>query len=167
MKLLALSTLLAATLGAPTSDAATTGMITYISNQGDGCLTTFTVKGSTSRVVGTAHEMSMKEMTPHGLGVARIISETNQNYRIEIKMPPSQDENNFAMIGSLAIFLGDVDKNFAPGTWTAHVQFVDQSGKPMSMKPSKVLNFPTGIPSAALYSHDSKILQKAYSLTMC
>jgi hypothetical protein len=161
MKLLALSTLLSATLAAPTSDAATTGMITYISQKENRCLTTSTVKGSTSRVVGTAHEMSMNEN--RWLGVARIISETNQNYRIEIKMPPS---NNFAMIVNLAVFLGDIDKNFAPGTWTAHVQFVDESGKPISMKPDAI-DFPTGIPSAALYSHDSKILQNAYSLTMC
>ena len=41
--------------------------------------------------------MSMNEN--RWLGVARIISETNQNYRIETKMPPS---NNFAMIVNLA-----------------------------------------------------------------
>ena len=164
MKLLAISALLSACHAAPTHDSTKTGMITFLAKSRAGCLNHYTVKGSTSKIVGTAFEASTGKGLLTELGTPRIISETNQNYRIEIRLPRDVEHDQF-MPMSLAMFLGAVDKNFAPGTWTAHVQFVDADGKPKSMKPNR--NFPTGIPSAALYSHASKILENAYYWSIC
>ena len=144
------SALLSASLAAPTYDAATTGQITFHKPNGQGhCVTQHFDKGDTNRIVETAFAATM--FRQEGDYSAKVVSETNLNYVIEIKAFPEIDANFL-----LSLFVGNIDANFHPGTWTAYVKFVGSKGQPILFTETP------DVPSEAHYSSTSPILQKAY-----
>jgi hypothetical protein len=146
------SALLATSLAAPAYDAATTGLITYhLPHPQLFCVTQFFIQGQTSAVVRTAFSKTNEVVAQRVHTFGQVISETNQNYQIQINTNAAMDPNYL-----LSLYVGNIDANFHPGTWNAYVKFVDDSGKLV-----KFTNFPD-FPSEALYSSVSPVLKKAY-----
>ena len=148
------SALISSAVAAPAYDAATTGLITYHTVQYRGekkCVSQRFIQGSTSAVVGTAFSKT-NDYNPGVSYTARVVSETNQNYNIEISAWPEVDPNML-----LSMYVGDIDANFHPGTWNANVKFVDEFGK----KLEKFKHHPD-VPTEALFSSVSPVLKKAY-----
>ena len=149
------SALLSTALSAPAITVPTGRITFYYHGSTDySCFYEGSTIGSTSAVIGTAFKMSTANWRGHtDRAPPRIISETNQNYQIEI--PALEDDDAYYL---LSLFGRDLNANFRPGTWNAKITFVNN----MSGEPLKKFRLTPAVPTVALYSYSSPVLAEAF-----